>query len=125
MNHRTVTRRPLEGRSILIVEDRYFIASEIASEVRRLGGRVVGPSGSVARAAALLAGQRVDLGLLDVNLEGELVFPIAEALVERGIPFIFLTGYDEANLPEGWRDRPLLEKPVSARALSEALSRVA
>lgn len=111
--------RPLEGRNILIVEDRYFIASEMADHVGRLGGHVVGPSRSVAEARRLLAGDTVDLGLLDVNLNGELVFPLAEVMDERGVPFVFLTGYDA--LPAPWHGRPCLEKPVSPQRLEEVL----
>lgn len=112
---------PLAGRRVLIVEDRYVLANDIAKAVDRLGGEVVGPSATVAAAEVLLASSRVDIGLLDVNLGGELVFPIAEALAERDVPFIFLTGYDAAGLPGPWRDRPRLEKPIDARTLGQAL----
>lgn len=111
--------RPLEGRKILIVEDRYIIASEMAEHVDRLGGHVVGPSRSVAEAKRLLTGDKIDIGLLDVNLNGEMVFPLAEVMAARGVPFVFLTGYDE--LPAPWRDRPRLEKPVNSRRLEEVL----
>jgi DNA-binding response OmpR family regulator len=79
----------------------------------------------VAAAAALLDREAIDVGLLDVNLGGEMVFPIARALADRGVPFIFLTGYDEESLPAAWRDRPLLEKPVTPSILGEALAGVA
>ena len=85
--------QPLHGERVLIVEDRYLIACEMADEVGRLGGEVVGPSRSVAAALELLADERADLALLDVNLEGELVFPLAEKLNADGVPFIFLTGF--------------------------------
>lgn len=111
----------LEGRRVLIVEDRYMIASELAEEVARLGGQVLGPSRSVADAEVLLKGADADLAILDVNLDGELVFPLAETLVTRAVPFIFLTGYDEAVLPRTWRDRPILEKPLNSRALHDEL----
>lgn len=114
------TAQPLDGRNVLIVEDRYIIASEMADHVGRLGGHVIGPSPSVAHAKQLLEQGRVDFALLDVNLNGELVFPLAEAMAERGVPFAFLTGYDE--LPAPWRGRPRLEKPVSARRLEELLA---
>jgi CheY-like chemotaxis protein len=112
--------RPLAGRRVLIVEDRYLLAAEMADEVVRLGGQVVGPSRSVAAARRLLD-QPVDVGLLDVNLDGELVYPLAETLVEQGVPIIFTTGYDDELLPEPWRRRPRLRKPVSDKALREEL----
>ncbi len=108
---------PLEGRRILIVEDRYLIATEMADEVRRMGGEVLGPSPSVERARELIGEEQVDIALLDVNLDGELVFPLADMLQSRGVPFLFLTGYDEAVLPEAWRDRPRISKPVDPREL--------
>jgi response regulator RpfG family c-di-GMP phosphodiesterase len=116
---------PLAGRSVLVVEDRYLIASEMADAIRDMGARVVGPSRNVAGAQDMVDREPVDSALLDVNLDGELVFPLAEALTERGVPFIFLTGYDEDILPPPWRDRPRLAKPVDRRALCEALVKLA
>jgi CheY-like chemotaxis protein len=115
---------PLAGRRVLIVEDRYLIAIEMADHVGRLGGKVVGPSRDVAGAEALLAGERVDVAVLDVNLDGELVFPLAERLAGAGVPFIFLTGYDGQTLPPAWQDRPRFAKPVNARALCDELVRL-
>lgn len=113
----------LHGRKVLIVEDIYILASEMAEQVNRLGGEVVGPTRSVTEAARLLAQGQVDLGLLDVNLNGEMVFPLAEAMADRGVPFIFLTGYDE--LPPAWSGHLRLEKPVNTRLLEEAIRRLA
>jgi DNA-binding response OmpR family regulator len=118
------SERLLDGKRVLVVEDRYLIAAEMCDEVGRLGGVVVGPSASVRQARDLLAGQQVDLALLDVNLDGEEVYPLAEALDQRGVPFIFLTGYDDWMLPETWRRRPHLRKPMNARALRTAVRRI-
>lgn len=115
----------LSGKRVLIVEDRYLIASELAHEVQKMGGKVVGPSRSIAAAAQLVGEQPVDIGLLDVNLDGELIYPLAEILADRGVPIIFLTGYDAAVLPEAWRDRPRLDKPVNIRALGLELAKFA
>lgn len=113
--------RPLAGRKVLIVEDRYLIAAELADYVRDLGAEVVGPTPSVARATELISSQRVDIALLDINLDGETVFGVAELLLERAAPFVFLTGYDTDVLPPRWRDCPQLTKPVDPRALRQAL----
>ena len=111
----------LTGRRVLIVEDRYLIASEMAEEVRRLGAEVVGPSPSVARARELIESGAPDVALLDINLDGEEVFPVAEQLAAHGVPFVFLTGYDADVLPDVWRDRPRVDKPVDVRELRAQL----
>jgi DNA-binding response OmpR family regulator len=113
----------LKGRRILIVEDRYLIAAEIADEVSRLGGDVLGPARNLAAAAEVVSDQRPDLAVLDVNLDGEMVYPLAEKLARGGTPIVFLTGYDDEILPLAWRDWQILVKPVSQRRLREALAR--
>jgi DNA-binding response OmpR family regulator len=112
---------PLTGQRVLIVEDRYLIASEVAEQVGRLGGEVVGPSRDVASAAELVAEGPLDMAVLDISLEGEVVFPLAEALAARGVPFVFLTGYDVGRLPSPWRERPALAKPINPTQLRDEL----
>jgi|SRR5689334_8699899 CheY-like chemotaxis protein len=112
---------PLAGRRVLIVEDRYLIASEMADEVGQLGGRVVGPLRDVAAATEAALREPPDLAVLDVNLDGEMVYPLAETLKAKGVPFLFLTGYDADILPPAWRDRPRLSKPVNVRQFREEL----
>jgi CheY-like chemotaxis protein len=118
-----VTTAHPSGRRVLIVEDRYLIACELADAVSRLGFEVLGPAPSVAQACELLGGEAVDAALLDVNLDGELVFPVAALLAERDVPIIFLTGYDREVLPPPWRGRPSLAKPIEARALRTELEK--
>lgn len=115
---------PLQGARVLIVEDRYLIATEVAEQVTALGGRVVGPSRSVQAARLALANDGADIALLDVNLEDDDVFPLAAELDAAGVPFAFITGYDRDLLPPRWRDRPRLGKPISSRALGEELLRL-
>jgi CheY-like chemotaxis protein len=114
----------LSGRRVLIVEDRYLIAAEMSEAVRGMGAEVLGPASSVAGALAILEGPPPDAALLDVNLEGDRVFPVAEALLRSGAPFAFLTGYDSSILPERWRDAPRLAKPVDPGALRDLLLRL-
>ena len=73
---------------------------------------------------ALAAAQReeFDLAILDVHLNGQAVFPVADALIERGIPFVFATGYGERGLPEQYRKRPILQKPFAKDDLEKILS---
>ncbi|MFL5295827.1 MAG: response regulator [Phenylobacterium sp.] len=115
---------PLTGERVLIVEDRYLIASEMADEVQRMGGKVLGPSRDLKAAQEILAREGADIALLDINLDGEEVYSLAGQLARSGVPFIFLTGYDADVLPAEWRGRPRITKPVSARALREELSKI-
>jgi DNA-binding LytR/AlgR family response regulator len=111
----------LAGIRVLVVEDRYLIAEEVAREVRALGGEVVGPARSVADAERLMRTERLDLALLDIDLDGEVVFPVADALRARKAPVVFLTGYDDWVLPARWQGCPRLAKPVSGEALRRAI----
>lgn len=106
-----------------MVEDRYMIADELASEVERLGGTVVGPCANLEAAAAAVSANELDLALLDVNLDGELVFPVAQILADHGVPLIFLTGYDREVVPGAWRSRPMLHKPVKAQDLKAEIKK--
>jgi CheY-like chemotaxis protein len=106
---------------VLIVEDQYLIADEMCALVERLGGTVVGPVAQVSAALAILAAGRPDLALLDVNLDGETVYTVADALQAAGTPFIFTTGYDAGTLDPRFGDTPHLEKPIGMPALTGTL----
>lgn len=102
----------LRHSRILVVEDQYIQAEILQQELEDLGAEVLGPVTSVAAALALLAGGTpVDAAILDVGLGGETVFPVAEALRARHIPFMFATGYDQGSLPRAYADVPCCEKP--------------
>jgi DNA-binding response OmpR family regulator len=114
----------LAGRRVLIVEDRYLIASELADEVRELGGEVLGPARNLSSAAEILTEHHPDIALLDVNLDGEMVFPLAEEIEAQHTAVVFLTGYEADLLPERWRGHARLAKPVNRKLLEETLRRV-
>lgn len=115
-------RTLLQDRRVLVVEDEYFIADDIAQALRKLGAEVIGPASDRAKALALLSStERIDGAVLDVNLRGETVYPVAEALRARGIPFVFATGYDTSAIPSGYADIPRWEKPFDPHALARAL----
>lgn len=113
----------LRGCRLLVVEDEYLLADELATELEDAGAVVIGPAGDLAAATALIRReQRIDAAILDVNLGGEMVFPAADLLIERGIPIILTTGYDISALPARFGGVPLCEKPVSRRRLVQAVS---
>jgi CheY-like chemotaxis protein len=103
---------------ILVVEDEFLIAIHVADIVADLGFAVVGPVGTVDQALALARTERLDGAVLDVNLSGQLVFPLAQLLVVRSVPFILTSGYDANGLPAEWRKTPHLRKPVEERELA-------
>jgi len=108
-------------RRILIVEDEELIALELSAELSRLGWAVVGPAATLAEAQALLS-KGVDAAVLDVNLRGRPVYPVAKELQRKRVPFIFCTGYEMVD-PEGrFADVPVLRKPAHPAAVSAALS---
>jgi CheY-like chemotaxis protein len=113
----------LQGRRILLVEDDYITAFDLKAELEGLGAEVLGPVSDLEGALEVLAkGPGPDTALLDINLGGEMVFPLADRLQERHIPFIFTTGYDGWALPEPYADLPRLEKPLDMRQLAQALT---
>jgi two-component SAPR family response regulator len=115
-------RGPLEGMQILIVEDEYLLADDLRRTVGRLGASVLGPAPSVEGARSLLDSQRCDFALLDVNLNGDTVFPIADSLEIQGIPYLFVTGYESWTMPYRFPPDRRLGKPVTADALLRAIS---
>lgn len=118
-----MTAQDLAGQKILLAEDEFFIADEIATALQRRGAEVVGPASTVRHALDLMEGNPVlDAAIIDVNLQGEASYPIAEALKRRNIPFVFASGYDRSSLPERFADVALYRKPTDLNRLVEALS---
>lgn len=110
-----------DPHKILLVEDEELVALELSAELSRLGWAVVGPAGSLAEAQALLSSP-VDAAVLDVNLRGRSVFPVAEQLEKLQVPFVFCTGYELAD-PEGrFPGVPVIRKPAPPAAVSAALA---
>lgn len=116
-------RRPdvLRDARVLIVEDEFLVAALLEDRLEMLGCDVVGPAVSIAEALELLATEPLDAAVLDVNINGEKVFPVADALAERGIPFLFATAYGAAGVADRHTGRAVLDKPYQERALEHAL----
>ncbi|WP_349371943.1 response regulator [Salinarimonas sp.] len=107
-----------ERPRVLVVEDEYFIADDLAQALVQEGVDVLGPVGDPAEALALVGRERIDRAVLDINLHGDLVFDVARALKARGVPFVFATGYAANVVPAGLADAPRWEKPFDAADLA-------
>jgi DNA-binding LytR/AlgR family response regulator len=116
-----VSPADLRGLRILVVEDEFLVSLDLEAMLRELGGEVIGPFASLDRATAAARAEGLDVALLDVNVGGRLVTPVADVLAERAIPFVFCTGYAAASLPAPHAAVPILMKPCQAQQLKEAL----
>lgn len=122
---RTGTGGParLTGKRILIVEDQHLIAQRVEEILRAAGCSVVGPVPTIAHATSLVEEKALDAAVLDINLDGEMIWPVAEALKANGTPFLFLTGYAETiEVPPALKKTPRIGKPVEPAQLMSALS---
>ena len=106
---------------ILVAEDEYLLADALADALIALGAKVIGPIGGLAEALALVATAPIDGAVLDINLRGEMVFPLADTLAASGVPYVFATGYGQESIPERYRDVPTLSKPVDVQSLRPLL----
>jgi CheY-like chemotaxis protein len=107
---------------VLLVEDEMMIALLLETMVADLGHEVAGPVARLEKGLEMAEREPLDLAILDVNLNGKEVYPIAAALAARGIPFIFATGYGRAGLREPYRARPTLQKPYRTADLRAAIA---
>ncbi|MCA1941781.1 MAG: response regulator [Caenispirillum bisanense] len=118
----TRTLRSLDGRRILVVEDEFLIADDLCDGLAARGAVVVGPAPTVGSALELVGrATRLDGAVLDINLGGEPVFPVAEALLKRRVPFLFTTGYDAFHIPPRFATAERYMKPVKPAVLAAAL----
>jgi PAS domain S-box-containing protein len=110
---------------LLVVEDETLIAMELCQDLRALGWEIIGPAATTAEAMRLISdGPPPDAAVLDVNLGGNLVYPVAELLESLGVPFVFCTGYQELDDHEHYRSWPIVRKPVAIKLLDHELRRV-
>ena len=112
---------PTAALRILVVEDELMIRMLLEDMLGELGYTVAAAAANMNEALEAAKNADFDLAILDVNLNGEPVSPVADALVARGVPFVFATGYGEHGLPEPYRGRPTLKKPFQLEGLEQML----
>lgn len=110
-------RTSLADYRILVVEDDMMIALHIEEALQDLGCLVIGPVAKLDVALRLASDEVLDAAILDVTIRGGYVFPVAERLMSRGVPFAFASGYGDWALPEAFRNQPRLTKPFSTQEL--------
>jgi CheY-like chemotaxis protein len=111
----------LNGLRILVVEDEAAISLLLEDMLLDFGCEVIGPAARLSAALEAVSREQVDLAILDVNVAGEPIYPVAEALAKRAIPFVFSTGYGSAGIRDAFRDRPVLQKPFAQHDLKQKL----
>ena len=110
------------GRRILVLEDDYLVVEEMVQELAASGAEVVGPIANLSKAFDRLEKvPDIQGAVLDINLQGEMVYPLADELIRRKIPFVFATAYDENAVPTAYRGHPRFTKPVDVREVAKAL----
>lgn len=114
-------QQPLAGLRVLVVEDEFLVAVALEDDLRAAGAQIAGPFPDLATALTGAARETFDLALLDVNLGGTMVYPLADALLRRGIPFLLLSGYAGADLPARFSTQHRLSKPYDPRRLIDEI----
>lgn len=115
--------RPPRG-SVFLVEDEVMIRMMVADMLEELGYTIAAEAGEIGEAMRLAESTYFDLAILDVNVNGKVISPVADVIKARNRPFIFATGYGSAGLPEEYRDRPALQKPFQLETLSRTIDHV-
>jgi PAS domain S-box-containing protein len=110
-------RITITGNRVMIVEDEALVAMVVTESITALGCSVVGPFSRCSDAIAAIEADEVDAAILDVNLDGEMVYPLAEMLQDRGVPFIFVTGYGAESIDRRFTHIPVIQKPVERHVL--------
>jgi len=109
------------GGSVFLVEDEAMIRMMVVDMLEELGFSVAAETGEINEALQLAETTEFDVAILDVNVNGKVISPVAELLKARNRPFIFATGYGTQGVPEDYRDRPALQKPFQIESLKKAL----
>jgi CheY-like chemotaxis protein len=113
--------RALSGRRILVVEDEVMVSWILEDMLDNLGCTVVGPAARIDQALAMVEMEVLDAAVLDVNLNGQKSYPVAKALLARGVPFVFSTGYHKDRIETDYQRYPMLQKPYGQPNLKAVL----
>ena len=120
-----MTDHTLHDCCVLVVEDEYMLADELEMELLDAGAIVLGPVGTIEDAVDLIRSKdEIDGAILDVNLGGEMIFPVADLLIERGVPLVFTTGYDASIIPSHLKHVVRCEKPINIVRITQAIGRL-
>jgi CheY-like chemotaxis protein len=111
----------LNGMRVLVVEDEAAISLLLEDMLLDFGCEVIGPAARLSAALDAVSRESIDLAILDVNVAGEPIYPVADALAQRSVPFVFSTGYGSAGIKDAYRDRPVLQKPFAQHDLKQKL----
>src|SRR5688572_20746786 len=107
----------LAGLRVLVVEDEAAISMLLEDMLMDFGCEIVGPAARLNAAIEMANGEAFDIAILDVNLAGDPIYPVADILTERDLPFVFSTGYGGAGIKDPYRDRPVVQKPFGQQEL--------
>jgi len=113
------------GKRVLVVEDELMIRMLLQDMLVDLGYTLAGEAGRIDEAMKLAQQSEFDVAILDVNLNGQPISPVVEILIQRGLPFVFATGYGQRGVPEAYNATPTLQKPFQADALAQAIEAAA
>jgi CheY-like chemotaxis protein len=122
-HHQLMAASNIAGLRVLVVEDETMAVMLLEDILEQFGCHVVEVAPRVAAAQKALKTKTFDCAILDVNVHGQPIYPVARALDERGIPYVLMTGYNRDDIAEPFRDRPVLCKPFEPDQLREALAR--
>ncbi|HUE63549.1 MAG TPA: response regulator [Rhizomicrobium sp.] len=113
--------QPDSRKRLLLVEDEFLLSAVLSADLQTAGYDVLGPFATVTEAMHAVQAESFDGAILDINLRGELVYPLAEELARHGIPFLFLSGYEASNMPVPFRGHARLSKPADPAVLTHAV----
>lgn len=113
--------QPQARKRVMLVEDEFLLSAVLSADLQEYGYDVLGPFASLSRGLEAVRSESFDGAILDINLRGEMVYPLAEELLRRRIPFLFLSGYEAANMPVAFRGHARLAKPADPDVLLRAV----
>jgi two-component SAPR family response regulator len=113
----------MSGNRVMIVEDEALVAMALRESLDEMGFTVLGPFSRITEAMVALRNNEIDAAVLDVNLGGELIYPLADVLAAGSVPFVFVTGYGAEEIERRFSSVPVLQKPIEREALQAIFAR--